>query len=342
MCAQYEGEYKAGVMDGRGTYRFADGSLYVGEYKGGKREGRGVYRFSDGAVYEGEYKGGAMEGFGTYQYVDGRAEVGRYAGNVDVGEGVRWSADRTTCWRLNDGKVIEEISLETADRIARKLGKTRQSENEARNGGGQHAHRDYGNQRSVAGSGRRPASSSKGSAPGGGLSNFAPPHGGAGVVPAAPTHSSRKVNGSSRPKAADSNRSTASSHGGFKPPGSSGHFGNSAAARNPHSVVHSSSHRSTPGSRPASAQSRNPLGGMARPPNPFGGAQRPSRVQSASSLHSNGISGSARPLSHSGKLGSSGTIKAGASWGSSTSEERNLGSSSRGSSGRTGTGESKA
>jgi hypothetical protein len=96
-------------MDGRGTYRFADGSVYVGEYKGGKREGRGVYRFADGAVYEGEYKQGAMEGFGTYQYVDGRAEVGRYQGNIDVGEGVRWSADRSTAWRLNDGKVVEEV-----------------------------------------------------------------------------------------------------------------------------------------------------------------------------------------------------------------------------------------
>ena len=111
-CAcQYEGEYKGGVMDGKGTYRFADGSVYVGDYKAGKREGRGVYRFADGAVYEGEYKAGAMEGFGTYQYLDGRAEVGRYAANVDVGEGVRWSSDRGTAWRLMDGRVVEEVRV---------------------------------------------------------------------------------------------------------------------------------------------------------------------------------------------------------------------------------------
>ena len=41
-------------MDGKGTYCFADGSVYVGDYKAGKREGRGVYRFADGAVYDGE------------------------------------------------------------------------------------------------------------------------------------------------------------------------------------------------------------------------------------------------------------------------------------------------
>ena len=74
-------------------------------------------------------------------------QVGRYAGNVDVGEGVRWSADRTTCWRLNDGKVVEEVSLETADRIARKIGKTRQGENAAGSGGAGGAGMGYSSKR---------------------------------------------------------------------------------------------------------------------------------------------------------------------------------------------------
>ena len=119
--ARYEGDYRAGVMDGHGNYRFADGSLYIGDYKNGKREGRGVYHFADGAIYEGEYKNGAMEGFGTYQYIDGRAEVGRYENNVDVGEGVRWSADRQTCWRLCDGKVVEDTGTEKPARAGQDL-----------------------------------------------------------------------------------------------------------------------------------------------------------------------------------------------------------------------------
>lgn len=151
-----------------------------------------MYRFSDGAVYEGEYKGGAMAGFGTYQYVDGRAEVGRYADNVDTGEGVRWSADRATAWRLCDGKVIEEVSLDTADRIARKLGKTRLSDSMPSGSG--HERPSVG-----GGSGRRPTSG--GSSKGGvavdrgsflQASAFAAPHAGAGGVAAAPTRSSRK------------------------------------------------------------------------------------------------------------------------------------------------------
>jgi hypothetical protein len=206
-------------------------------------------------VYEGEYKGGAMEGFGTYQYVDGRAEVGRYQGNVDVGEGVRWSADRTTAWRLNDGKVVEEISLDTADRIARKIGKTRISDSMGM------PSQSTGYKPSVAsGSSRRPASGGKSAS---GLHNsFAAPNVGASSV-AAPTRSSRNSNGSSRHGSAGSNRSTAS----YK-----GTFGNSAAARNPHSVVHGSHPRHNP---PGSAASRAALGPGAR--NPLGGVagQRP-------------------------------------------------------------------
>ena len=38
----YEGQWKAGVPEGKGTYRFAHGNEYEGEYKAGKREGKGT------------------------------------------------------------------------------------------------------------------------------------------------------------------------------------------------------------------------------------------------------------------------------------------------------------
>ena len=37
-------------MEGRGTYRYADGAMYDGEYKADKKEGRGTYHFADGTV----------------------------------------------------------------------------------------------------------------------------------------------------------------------------------------------------------------------------------------------------------------------------------------------------
>ena len=48
--------------------------------------------------------------------------MGRYEAGRDVGEGAQWSADRTAAWRLRDGKVVEEISLEEARRIAEAVG----------------------------------------------------------------------------------------------------------------------------------------------------------------------------------------------------------------------------
>ena len=118
----YEGEWKADEKEGRGTYRYVSGNVYEGEFKTGEKEGRGTCRYADGDVYDGEYKAGKKEGRGTYRYADGEAEVGRYRAGKDVGEAARWSADRQTAWRVQDGKRGENISLEEAKRIADEIG----------------------------------------------------------------------------------------------------------------------------------------------------------------------------------------------------------------------------
>ena len=43
----YEGEYKAGKREGRGTYRHADGAVDVSFYKAGDPVGEGVYWTAD-------------------------------------------------------------------------------------------------------------------------------------------------------------------------------------------------------------------------------------------------------------------------------------------------------
>ena len=57
--------------------------------------GDGCYTDADGNVFTGKFKGGAFDGPGTFLHADGRGEVGRYAAGKCVGEGARWSADRT-------------------------------------------------------------------------------------------------------------------------------------------------------------------------------------------------------------------------------------------------------
>ena len=47
---------------------------------------------------------------------------GFYKAGANVGEGVKWSADRTAAARLRDGKPVEAISLEEAEATRARLG----------------------------------------------------------------------------------------------------------------------------------------------------------------------------------------------------------------------------
>ena len=64
---RYQGEWRAGCYEGRGTTFHSNGSKrYEGEWRAGVREGRGTTFWSDGSkCYEGEYRAGCYEGRGT-------------------------------------------------------------------------------------------------------------------------------------------------------------------------------------------------------------------------------------------------------------------------------------
>ena len=52
----YDGFRNAqGFRDGKGSFNFADGSVYVGEWKLGLRHGLGEFRYSGGGVYKGQW-----------------------------------------------------------------------------------------------------------------------------------------------------------------------------------------------------------------------------------------------------------------------------------------------
>ena len=54
-CRWYQGQWKAGMQHGTGTYTFPDGATYRGDYSQGKREGAGVWRFANGDLFEGGF-----------------------------------------------------------------------------------------------------------------------------------------------------------------------------------------------------------------------------------------------------------------------------------------------
>lgn len=49
----FDGNYKNGLKNGRGKFKWSNESEFVGEFKNNKIEGLGVYRWTDGRIYNG-------------------------------------------------------------------------------------------------------------------------------------------------------------------------------------------------------------------------------------------------------------------------------------------------
>ncbi|CAM9798767.1 unnamed protein product, partial [Scytosiphon promiscuus] len=68
----YSGEFRRGVMDGRGRYTWkSDGTVYEGDMCKNEIVGNGRYNWSDGSSYEGGVLGGSRSGCGTFISADG-------------------------------------------------------------------------------------------------------------------------------------------------------------------------------------------------------------------------------------------------------------------------------
>ena len=53
---RYEGNWKAGEIDGEGVATYANGDVYTGHFVMGKRQGTGVMRYATGEVAAGEWE----------------------------------------------------------------------------------------------------------------------------------------------------------------------------------------------------------------------------------------------------------------------------------------------
>lgn len=119
---EYEGEWKNDKRDGEGTAKYNTGDVYIGSWKNCKRHGRGTMYIENGDVYEGMWDNGFKDGPGLYRWRDGEVDISRYSSDYRVGEGARWSADKSRAFRLVRGNVQGEIDLGEAARIANNLG----------------------------------------------------------------------------------------------------------------------------------------------------------------------------------------------------------------------------
>ena len=108
----YEGEFKNGLKDGKGTMNYKNEYAYEGDWKEGKREGKGTYinkitheklegdfksdkaegkgiaTYKDGSKYEGDYKNWQKDGKGIYYYGNGDKYEGEFKQDISDGKGV--------------------------------------------------------------------------------------------------------------------------------------------------------------------------------------------------------------------------------------------------------------
>jgi hypothetical protein len=88
--ATYEGEFKAGMKQGRGVKTWANGDRYEGEFADDRMQGVGVYTWGrgpwQGQRYEGSYVADKREGAGVYRWPDGDVYKGPWKADAFTGE----------------------------------------------------------------------------------------------------------------------------------------------------------------------------------------------------------------------------------------------------------------
>ena len=115
----YEGEWKDGVMHGKGLYRYADDHVdenqtraserglhrYEGEFSEGKFNGKGLKHSQNGDRYEGDFKDGKFHGKGVFFCKNtGETYQGGFWRGRFHGRGVQISQGGTRLSVLHDAK----------------------------------------------------------------------------------------------------------------------------------------------------------------------------------------------------------------------------------------------
>lgn len=84
---RYEGEFKGGLLNGRGLYYYRNGDRYEGEFRNDMKCGLGVFFYSNGDRYTGEFRNDMKEGRGSLVFHNGEKYVGDFRNDTMSGKG---------------------------------------------------------------------------------------------------------------------------------------------------------------------------------------------------------------------------------------------------------------
>jgi hypothetical protein len=115
--SRYEGNFRNGVADGRGTMT-TRGMTYVGDWKDGQRTGQGVFTMPDGTRYSGQWVNGKQEGQGTQVFANGSRYEGQWKNGLPNGPGTGYGAATGRVFRgtfrngcVNTGEFIAAFGV---------------------------------------------------------------------------------------------------------------------------------------------------------------------------------------------------------------------------------------
>lgn len=86
--AYYEGNFKKGRFDGKGTLTLVSGQKYTGDFKEGNIRGTGKTVYTNGDIYEGQYLSNNPNGLGKITYYNGSQYTGNMNDGYRQGEGI--------------------------------------------------------------------------------------------------------------------------------------------------------------------------------------------------------------------------------------------------------------
>ena len=74
----YDGDLVDGIREGKGVYRYDDGTYYEGDWISGKKHGVGKMDMASGEVYDGSWRDDVMNGYGVHMFPNGDVFEGNY------------------------------------------------------------------------------------------------------------------------------------------------------------------------------------------------------------------------------------------------------------------------
>ena len=93
VLTPHEGEFKRGVKQGAGTYRYANGGRYEGQFDNGMFEGKGKLYLARGDRYEGEFRRNVKDGVGVHHFANRDRYEGAFKGGMQAGTGTHFYAN---------------------------------------------------------------------------------------------------------------------------------------------------------------------------------------------------------------------------------------------------------